>query len=170
MPTDDVPDAFGTEQAVCYMAFTSLGRFIGFDYPDLEWFVMPLPYFVTPITHTGSFAPSISAKSENIEEAKQFLQFLTKEEGLLIYNGANPGLPANLAARAEVPELEGYAELFVELNRDWGASRPTSPGHALYNSIIGDTMMKDIALGADVEETVQAAILEAEAQLAMFKK
>ena len=170
MPTDEVPDAFGTEQAACYMAFTSLGRFIGFDYPDLEWGVMPLPYFETPITHTGSFAPSISAKSQNIEEAKLFIEFLTKDEGLLIYNGANPGLPALLSARAEVPELEGYAQMFVDLNREWGASRPASPGHAIYNSIVGRDMMLDIALGADVEEAVANAIMEAEAQLAIFKK
>lgn len=170
MPTDEVPDAFGTEQAVCYMAFTSLGRFIGLDYPDLEWFVMPLPYFVTPITHTGSFAPSISAKSSNPDAAKQFVEYLTKEEGLLIYNGSNPGIPAKLSVRDQIPELEGYAQLFLQANEEWGASRPASPGHALYNSIVGQTMMKDIALGADVEEAVQAAILEAEAQLAMFKK
>jgi ABC-type glycerol-3-phosphate transport system substrate-binding protein len=169
MPTDDVPDAFGTEQSVCYMAFTSLGNQLANDYPDLEWFVMPLPYFVTPITHTGSFAPSVSAKSQHPEEAKKFIEFLTKEEGLLLYNELNPGLPAKLSARAEVPALQGYAKMFVDLNREWGVSRPPSPGHAMYAAIVGDTMMVDIALGADVEEAVQSAIMEAEAQLAQFK-
>jgi ABC-type glycerol-3-phosphate transport system substrate-binding protein len=170
MPTDDVPDAFGTEQSVCYMAFTSLGNILANDYPDLEWFVMPLPYFVTPITHTGSFAPSVSAKSEHPEEAKKFIEYLTKEEGLLLYNELNPGLPAKLSARDEVDALQGYAKMFVDLNREWGVSRPPSPGHAMYAAIVGDTMMVDIALGADVEEAVQAAIMEAEAQLAQFKK
>lgn len=169
MPTDEIPDAFGTGQSACYMAFTSLGRFLGMDYPDLNWGVMPLPYFETPITHTGSFAPSISAKSEHPEEAKTFIRFLTQEEGLMIYNGMNPGLPALLSAREEVPELEGYAQMFVDLNREWGASRPASPGHAIYNEIVGADMMVDIALGADVEERVQQAIMEAEAQLAQFK-
>ena len=106
----------------------------------------------------------------HVEEAKLFIEFLAKDEGLLIYNGANPGLPALLSARAEVPELEGYAQMFVDINREWGASRPLSPGHAVYNEIVGKDMMLDIALGADVEEAVANAILEAEAQLAGFKK
>jgi len=170
MPTADIPDAFATGQAACYMAFVTVGRFLDIDYPDLNWGVMPLPYFVTPLTHTGSFAPSISAKSAHPEEAKIFLRFLTQEEGLLIYLGHSPTIPGNIEVRSEIPELEGYAKMFLDLNEQWGVPRPMSPGHAIYDEIIATDMMLDIALGADVETRVRQAIQEAEAQLAQFKK
>lgn len=171
MPTDEVPDAFGNEKAACYMGFTSLGLNMEQTYPDLNWGVMPLPYFVTPITHTGGFSPSISAKSKHPEEAKIFLEYLTKGEGLMIYSEHKAVLPAKLDVRDDIPWLvEGYAQMFVDLNLEWGEPRPPSPGHAIYNNIIGVDMIKDIALGADVEETVASAIQEAEAKLAKFER
>jgi fructooligosaccharide transport system substrate-binding protein len=170
MPTADIPDAFETGQSACRMHVVSGGLVFQRDYPDLNWFVMPLPYFVTPLTHTGGFAPSVSARSAHPEEAKTFLRFLTKDEGLLLDLKAFPSLPGNLEIRSEIPELSGYAQVFLELNEQWGVARPVSPGHSIYDDVVATDMMLDIALGADVKTRVQQAIQDAEALLTQFKE
>lgn len=171
MPTADIPDAFQTGQSACHMGVVSHGHTWLSEYPDLNWGVMPLPYFVTPLTHTGSFAPSVSANAPNPEEAKLFIRFLTQEEGALIFFNETLSIPARLEFRDQIEALQAdYAQFFMELNEVWGVARPVSPGHALYSQIVANDMMIDIALGADVEARVQQAIQEAEAQLAQFRR
>lgn len=170
MPTANVPDAFPTGQSACYMGVISDGWNWMDQYPDFNWGVMPLPYFETPLTHTGSFAPSISANAPHPEEAKIFLRFLTQEEGAMIYFTESLSIPARLEFRDDIEALNlEYAQMFLELNERFGVARPLTPGGAIYNEIVATDMMLDIALGADVASRVQQAIQEAEALLAQFR-
>ncbi len=170
-PQDDIPDAFGTGQAATYFAIPPTGSVLDKNFPDLNWGVMPLPYLKTPITHTGSFAPTVSAKSDNPEEAKEFVRFFTSGEGYMVYHSVTPIIPGRKSLQAQIPELqEGYLKLLFDEVVDWGVSRPGGPAHSIFNQIIAQDMMINIALGGDIEETVAAAVAEADAQLAQFKR
>ena len=169
-PRDNVPDAFGTGQAATYFVIPSVGGVLSANFPDLNWGVMPIPYAKTPLSHTGSFSPAVSAKSDNPDEAKLFVQFFSSPEGYLAYHEVSPTIPGRKSLQAEVPELqEGYLALLFEEAIEWGQARPGGPAYSIFNLVVSNNMMRDIGLGADIAETVDAAVQEMEAQLAQFR-
>lgn len=169
-PRDDIPDAFGNGSAAVFMAIPPTGSVLDRNFPDLNWGVMPVPYFKTQLTHTGSFAPSVSAKSDNPEAAKAFVKFFTSPEGYLAYHAVTPLIPARKSLQAEIPELQdGYLAFLFETAIETGTARPGGPAYGIFNQIIAVKMMRDIALGNDIDETVSNAVAETDAQLAQFK-
>lgn len=170
MPTAEVPDAFGTGQAATYFGIPPTGDEMSLNFPDLEWGTMPIPYLKTPLTHTGSFAPTVSAKSDNPDEAKLLAAFISSGEGYLISHAITAQLPARVSLRADIPELQdGYlARVFDEVVA-YGVARPGGPAHTIFDNLIGSEMMVNIALGGNIEEEVAAAIQKAEAQLQQFR-
>jgi len=170
-PRDAVPDAFGNGQSVTHMAIPAIGGVLNNNFPDLNWGVMPPPYFKTPLTHTGSFAPVIAAKSDSPEEAKLFADYFVSREGITDYYNVTPILPGRKSLQEDIPELQGDGYLAFLFNEavEQGVARPGGPAHSIFNSVIAVNMMRDIALGEDIAETVAGAIAEAEAQMAQFK-
>lgn len=170
-PRDAVPDAFGNGKAVTHMAIPVIGGVLNANFPDLNWGVMPPPYFKTPLTHTGSFAPVIAAKTDNPEEAKLFTDYFVSREGMLDYHSVTPILPGRVSLQEAIPELQGdgYLAFLFDEAIEQGVARPGGPAHSIFNKVIAVNMMRDIALGGDIEETVAAAIAEAEAQMAQYK-
>jgi len=170
MPSDAVPDAFGTGKAATYFAIPPTGNVLSNTFPELNWDAMPVPYHKTPLTHTGSFAPTISAKSDSPETAKLFVQFFTSAEGYLTYHAVNSQLPARISLQDDLPELqEGYLALVFDQVREWGVARPGGPAHTIFDRIVANDLMVNIALGADIEEAVANAVSEADAQLGQFR-
>jgi fructooligosaccharide transport system substrate-binding protein len=169
-PRDDIPDAFGNGQAATFMAIPPTGSTLNRNFPDLNWGVMPIPYHKTPLTHTGSFAPAVSVKSDEQEAAKLFVAFFTSSEGYQVYHSVTPVIPARKSLQAELPELqEGYLAFLFEEAIEWGEARPGGPAHSILDGIINRDMMINIALGADISEAVEAAIAETDAQLTQFR-
>jgi len=169
-PRDNVPDAFGTGKAATHFVIPSVGGVLNRNFPDLNWGVMPIPYFKTPLSHTGSFAPAVSAKSDNPDAAKEFINFFSSGEGYLAYHAVSPTLPARKSLQADIPELQdGYLAFLFDQVIEWGEARPGGPAYSIFNLLISNNMMRDIGLGADIDETVANAVEEAEAQLAQFR-
>lgn len=169
-PTDNIPDAFGLGQAATYFAIPPTGSVLNRTFPDLNWGVTPMPYLKTPITHTGSFAPAISAKSDNIDEAQDFVYYFTSTEGYVIYHNVTAVIPGRISVQAELPEFqEGYLVLVFEELVEWGVSRPGGPAHTVIDQIVTRNMLINIALGGDIEEEVANAIQETDAQLTQFR-
>jgi ABC-type glycerol-3-phosphate transport system substrate-binding protein len=169
-PKENIPDAFGTGAAATFFAIPPSAGDLTAGFPDLKWDVMPLPYFKTPLTHTGSFANTIAARADNVEEAKEFLKFFSSPEGFRAYLTVTPGIPGRISLQADMPELQtGYLKLIFDQVNEWGYARPGGPAHSTFNALIATKMMKDIAVGGDIEAIVAAAVVEADAQLAEFK-
>jgi ABC-type glycerol-3-phosphate transport system substrate-binding protein len=169
-PKENIPDAFGTGLAATMFAIPPSAGDLRNGFPALKWDVMPLPYFKTPLTHTGSFANTIAARSDNVEAAKEFVKFFSSPEGFKAYLSVTPGIPGRISVQKELPELqEGYLKLIFDEVNQWGYARPGGPAHSIFNQIIAQRMIKDIALGGNIEEVVAAAVEEAEAQLTQFK-
>jgi len=170
LPIDNIPDAFGNGLVATYFAIPPTGTVLARDFPDLNWDVMPMPYLKTPLTHTGSFAPGVSVKSDNPEEAKQFVAYFTSVDGYVTYHNVTKLIPGRVSLQAELPEFQtGYLALVFEEMVEWGYSRPGGPAHTIFDQIISIDMMVNIALGGDIEEELNNAIQEAEAQLMQFR-
>ncbi len=170
LPKDNIPDAFGNGLVATYFAIPPTGSVLARTFPDLNWDVMPMPYLKTPLTHTGSFAPGVSAKSDNPEEAKQFIRYFTSPEGYITYHNVTKVVPGRKSVQQQLPEFqEGYLGLLFDEMVEWGHARPGGPAHTIFNRIVAIDMMVNIALGGDIEEEVANAILEADAQLIQFR-
>ncbi len=170
IPTDNIPDAFPNGLTATFFAIPPTGTVLANNFPDLNWDVMPMPYIKTPLTHTGSFAPGVAAKSDNPEEAKAFVKFFTSPDGYGIYHNVTKVVPGRKSMQAQLPDFqEGFLALLFEEMVEWGVARPGGPAHTIFNRIIASDMMVNIALGGDIEEEVANAILEADAQLMQFR-
>jgi len=168
-PKENVPDAFGTGVSATYYAIPPSAAGLRANFPDLKWDVMPLPYFKTPLTHTGSFAPVIPAKTKNIEAARAFVHYVVSKDGFLEWYKVSPSLPGRASVIAEVPGLqEGYQALLLEEAAKWGQPQPGGPAAAIWNKIIGVDMMTNIAMGADIKQAVASAVEQTDAQLKSF--
>ena len=169
-PRENVLDAFGNGQAATFFAIPPTGGALKANFPDLNWGVMPVPYFKTPITHTGSFAPAVSAKSDQQDAAKLFVSFFSSPEGYLTYHAVSPMIPARKSLQAELPELqEGYLAFLFEESIQWGQARPGGPAYSIFDQIISYNLFKNIGLGEDIETAVANAVAETDAQLSQFK-
>lgn len=156
-PNAEVPDAFATGQAITMVSFMATANLFNTSFPELEWGVMPLPYFKTPITHTSGFAYSISAKTKCPELAKAFVEFAGSEEGIQIYfETSGPDLLSRIGFEQSHPEYyqEDYQQFFVKNLQAYGEARPKTPAYTIYNAVIGFDLFEDLAKGANVEKTV----------------
>ena len=170
LPIDNIPDAFGNGLVATFFAIPPTGTVLQRTFPDLNWDVMPMPYLKTPLTHTGSFAPGIAAKTNNPDEAKQFVSYFTSSEGYITYYNVAKVMPGRVSIQQQLPEFqEGYLKLLFDEMVEWGYARPGGPAHTTLDRIVSINMMVNIALGGDIAEEVANAILEADAQLIQFR-
>jgi ABC-type glycerol-3-phosphate transport system substrate-binding protein len=167
-PTAEVPDAFGTGQSISFVSFQASANDLKKNFPNLRWGLMPLPYFITPVTHTGDFTYAISAKSRNAAAAKDFIAFACSEEGLRAYMDKSGSVMVSRLGFAERnPKYysEDYQQFFMRVLEKYGEARPRTPGYVLYNTIMGFNLFMDLATGADVEQAVRNKIKEFESQV-----
>jgi len=167
-PTAEVPDAFGNGQSITFLSFLSSANDLVKKFPATEFGLMPLPYFKTPLTHTGGFTYAISAKAKNPTVAKDFIKFASSDEGIQIYfNTSGSDLVSRIGFSDRFPQYFTNAnqKFFSDILEKYGEARPATPGYVLYNSIMGFNLFLDLATGADVEQTVRTKIKEFEAQV-----
>ncbi|WP_320129856.1 sugar ABC transporter substrate-binding protein [uncultured Sphaerochaeta sp.] len=167
-PTAEVPDAFGTGQSITFLSFLSSANSLLKDFPDLSWGIMPMPYFKTPLTHTGGFTYAISAKSKNPTVAKDFVKFAGSDEGIKTYfNISGSDLLSRKGFSERYPQYfeDPNLQIFSQILEKYGQARPNTPGYVLYNSIIGFNLFLDLASGADIQKTVESKINEFETQV-----
>ncbi|MGE4584856.1 MAG: sugar ABC transporter substrate-binding protein [Sphaerochaeta sp.] len=166
-PTAEVPDAFGTGQSATFVGFLSSAHDLEKNFPDLQWGIMPLPYFKTPLTHSGGFTYAISAKSKNPTVAKDFVKFAGSDAGIKAYfDVSGSDLLSRTGFDKRYPQYfeDPYQKTFSYLLATYGQARPNTPAYVLYNSIMGFNLFLDLAAGADVEKTVHTKISEFETQ------
>lgn len=168
-PQADVPDAFPNEKAATMISFSAWGSVLDNVFPDLNWGVMPIPYFETPVVHASHFMPTVAAKSEYQEEAKNFVKFLTSKEGFLAYYSVTSDLPARTSLLKELEDLqEPPLSIFKEELLSIAYPAPGGRGGAIYSELFGDLMV-DIAKGADIQSAVSSTVEELDRQLEQFK-
>ena len=128
---------------------------------------LPAPDFGEgPKIGAASWQFGVSATSEHPEGASQFIEFALQDKYLAAFSDAIGLIPATESA-AEMSEL--YAEggdmaVFYELSEAQGTLRPVTPGYVVQSSVF-QKALADIANGADVADTLDAAVDEIDADI-----
>jgi multiple sugar transport system substrate-binding protein len=139
---------------------------------ELNFGIAAFPYFADgePVTPTDSEHLAIDPNTEHVDEAVEFVRFVTlTEEGALAMASGLAVPTANLAAlptqladlEAARPSLAGFSDLAMYEIENTAVPRPFSVGYVEFETLIGDAL-EDIRNGADVEERLSQAEEEIE--------
>jgi multiple sugar transport system substrate-binding protein len=139
---------------------------------ELNFGIAAFPYFADgePVTPTDSEHLAIDSNTEHVDEAVEFVRFVTLTEegalamasGLAVPTANLEALPTQLAdLEAARPTLAGFAELATYEIENTAVPRPFSVGYVEFETLIGDAL-EDIRNGADVEDRLTQAEEEIE--------
>ena len=139
---------------------------------ELNFGIAAFPYFADgeAVTPTDSEHLAIDPNTEHVDEAVEFVRFVTlTEEGALAMASGLAVPTANLAAlptqlgdlEAARPTLAGFSELATYEIENTAVPRPFSVGYVEFETLIGDAL-EDIRNGADVEDRLSQAEEEIE--------
>ncbi len=125
---------------------------------------LPAPDFGAGSTiGAASWQFGISSASENPEGASAFIEFAIQDEYLAAFSDGIGLIPATSGAAAisEYYSEGGPLEVFYGLSNEQALVRPVTPGYATM-ALIFEKALADIANGADVQDTLDAAVDEIE--------
>jgi multiple sugar transport system substrate-binding protein len=114
----------------------------------------------------ASWQFGVSASSENPEGANAFIQFAIQDKYLAQFSKVTGLIPATPAAAALT---DNYAEggplnVFFGLSSGQALIRPPTPGYVVM-ALVFEKALADIANGADVQDTLDAAVDEINADI-----
>jgi multiple sugar transport system substrate-binding protein len=128
---------------------------------------LPAPDFGNgPKIGAASWQFGVSATSEHPEGASAFIEFALQDEYLAAFSDALGLIPATASA-AEMTELYkegGDMAVFYDLSEAQAELRPVTPGYVVQSSVFLKAMA-DIANGADVADTLDAAVDEIDSDI-----
>lgn len=128
---------------------------------------LPAPDFGNgPVIGASSWQFGVSATSEHPEGAAAFIEFALQDEYLAAFSDGIGLIPATSTA-AEM--TENYKEggplaVFYELSEAQAKLRPVSPGYVVAAKVF-EKALADIANGADVVDTLDAAVDEIDSNI-----
>ncbi|MBY6062215.1 extracellular solute-binding protein [Microbacterium esteraromaticum] len=126
--------------------------------PDFEWAVSPLPYFETPIVHTGAVTVGVSARTAHPDVAAEAVVAMSTGDLLTEFSRENLRVPVLKSSVAEIDFLNEYPyTILVGEIQEWGQPRPPSPSFTQYNQYVTEAL-RDIAYGSDVEDSLNKAV------------
>jgi ABC-type glycerol-3-phosphate transport system substrate-binding protein len=126
--------------------------------PAFEWGIAPLPYFKTPIAHTGSITMGVPAKAKNKDAAGKAIVEMSTGDQLKQYSTKTFAQPALKSTAASVPALNEFPyKLFTEEIQKIGVPRPPSPRYVQYEQFVQEAL-KDIVSGADPKTALDKAV------------
>ncbi len=123
---------------------------------------LPAPDFGAGSTiGAASWQFGISSSSDNKEGANAFIEFAIQDEYLAAFSDGIGLIPAtaNAAAMSASYSEGGPLEVFFGLSEAQALVRPVTPGYATM-ALVFEKALADIANGADVLDTLDAAVDE----------
>lgn len=128
---------------------------------------LPAPDFGSgPKIGAASWQFGISARSQHPEGASAFIEFAIQDKYLAEFANGTGLIPATTTAAAltEAYQPGGKLAVFYELSERQGVLRPVSPGYIVQSKVF-EKAVNDIAKGAAVADTLDAAVDEIEADI-----
>jgi multiple sugar transport system substrate-binding protein len=128
---------------------------------------LPAPDFGNgPKIGAASWQFGVSGTSEHPDGAAAFIEFALQDDYLAAFSNGIGLIPATASAAAMT---ENYAEggamaVFFELSEAQALVRPVSPGYVVQAKVF-EKALADIANGADVADTLDAAVDEIDADI-----
>jgi multiple sugar transport system substrate-binding protein len=143
--------------------WAALGALQAFD----DVLFLPAPDFGNgPKIGAASWQFGIAATSEHKDGAAAFIRFALQDKYLTAFSdgiGLIPPTPASAAASKNYT-AGGPMEVFYELSRAQALVRPVTPGYVVAAKVF-EKALADIANGADVADTLDAATDEINADI-----
>ena len=109
----------------------------------------------------ASWQFGISATTEHAEGARQFIEFAIQPDWIAAFSDGTGLIPSTSAAAQSTQNYAegGPLEVFYGLSEDQALVRPVSPGYIVQAKVF-EKALADIANGADVADTLDAAVDE----------
>lgn len=129
---------------------------------------LPAPDFGHgPKIGAASWQFGVSGTSQHPDGAAAFIEFALQDEYLAAFSNGIGLIPATASAAALTENYAegGAMEVFFELSAAQGLVRPVSPGYVV-QALVFEKALADIANGADVADTLDAAVDEIDADIA----
>lgn len=114
----------------------------------------------------GSWQWAISSSCNDADGARAYLEFSFQDKYLTEFADKQVVIPATAAA-AEASKYfgeDGALRPFVEFSQDFAVLRPETPAYAVISTTF-ETAAKDIMNGADVQQTLDQAVSEIDANI-----
>ncbi|MCC6173914.1 MAG: extracellular solute-binding protein [Chloroflexi bacterium] len=134
-----------------------------------EWSATPVPHGTTAFGHTSGDAPFVSVKTKYPAETAAFLGLLHNDANAVAWFNARGSLPARRSIIDKVSALKEFPYSLAVASAQGGFAPPITPGYLEYFSAM-NTAVKDIALGAAVEDRLKKVAKEIDGLLAPYKK
>jgi len=144
------------------------------NYPDLNWGVAPHPYFEGGeiVTPTGSWHIGINPRSAHLEEAAEFVRFMTLNTDVRIkwfeLRGYVPVLTEIFEADIPAFQTDAYRIILYEASNT-AVPRPATPGYREYEDILMQAL-GDVQLGGDVQEILHNAAVNIDVEFEKYKQ
>ena len=123
---------------------------------------LPAPDFGNgPVIGAASWQFGVSATSENPEGARAFIEFAMKDRWFSAFSDGTGLIPPTASAAADTKFYAPGAplEVFYSLSEGQALVRPVTPGYIVQAKVF-EKALADIANGADVADTLDAAVDE----------
>lgn len=128
---------------------------------------LPAPDFGNgPVIGAASWQFGVSATSEHPEGAAAFIEFALQDEYLAAFSNGIGLIPPTESAAAMTENYKdgGSMAVFYDLSEQQAKLRPVSPGYVVAAKVF-EKALADIANGADVVDTLDAAVDEIDADI-----
>lgn len=114
----------------------------------------------------GSWQFGISATSEHPEGAAEFIKFAAQDKYLAAFSDAIGLIPPTPSAAQMTENYKdgGPLAVFFDLSKAQALVRPVTPGYVVQSKVF-TKVLADIANGADVADTLDAAVDEIDADI-----
>ncbi|QYO77744.1 sugar ABC transporter substrate-binding protein [Devosia salina] len=129
---------------------------------------LPAPDFGNgPKIGAASWQFGVSAASEHPEGASAFIEFALQDKYLAEFSNGIGLIPATASAAAMTENYKegGPLAVFFELSEAQALVRPVTPGYVVAAKVF-EKALADIANGADVQDTLDSAVDEIDADIA----
>lgn len=143
-----------------------------------KWSVSRHPYFAdgVPATPTGSWHIAVNVNSKNAEAAKKVVHWLSTSRGSELWwrygSGDFPAHKSVLELFATDPEFDNPPWSYMRTAADEATVNPIpralTPGYMEYEQLLL-VAATDIQNGADVEETLNSAVEQIEAEMEKYR-
>lgn len=169
-PPVAVSDQFEKQQAA--IRFASLSFVKTYQDPNtglkFRWGASPIPRGRIVFNHTTGDAPIVSAKTKYPAEAVAFTAFLHNDTNRVAWHRTWGNLPARLSLFEMMPEYKEFPKSLGAALSKAGYAPPVTPGYLEYFNAM-NTAVKDIGLGAPVEDRLHRVAEEIDDSLAQYK-
>lgn len=126
------------------------------DYPDLNWGVtyFPVADGGIPTSPTGDWAAAVTRDVQDLEAAKEVMNFLMSKENVATYAQAIAKPPTRNSSYEVLPEYNEYPRsLFKQQLMETGHPRPRTPSYSVLSASYAEAMV-NIFTGVDPQEAL----------------